>query len=59
MTKCILIGFKRSPVTEHNPLVPSAHKSARIAQNSILKLEIKKLSYERRVYESVDEKSLP
>ena len=43
-----------------NPLVPSAHKSVRIAKISILKLEgiIKKISYERRDYESVDEKSL-
>ena len=43
-----------------NPLVPSAHKSVRIAKISNLKLEgiIKKISYERRDYESVDEKSL-
>ena len=43
-----------------NPLVPIAHKSARIDKISILKLEgiIKKISYERRDYESVDEKSL-
>ena len=43
-----------------NPLVPSAHKSVRIYKISILKLEgiIKKISYERRDYESVDEKSL-
>ena len=40
--------------------MPSAHKSVRIAKISILKLEriIKKISYERRDYESVDEKSL-
>ena len=45
---------------EFNPLVPSAHKSVRISKISILKLEgiIKKISYERRDYESVDEKSL-
>ena len=43
-----------------NPLVPSAHKSVRNAKILILKLEgiIKKISYERRDYESVDEKSL-
>ena len=43
-----------------NPLLPIAHKSARIVKISILKLEgiIKKISYERRDYESVDEKSL-
>ena len=43
-----------------NPLVPSAHKSARIYKISMLKLEgiIKKISYERRDYESVNEKSL-
>ena len=43
-----------------NPLLPTAHKSARIGKISILKLEgiIKKISYERRDYESVDEKSL-
>ena len=43
-----------------NPLVPSAHKSVRISKISILKLEgiIKKISYERRDYESVDEKGL-
>ena len=44
----------------YNPLVPSAHKSVRIAKISILKLEgiIKKISYQRRDYESVDENSL-
>ena len=41
-----------------NPLLPIAHKSARIDKISILKLEgiIKIISYERRDYESVDEK---
>ena len=41
--------------------MPSAHKSVRIAKILILKLEgiIKKISYERRDYESVDEESLP
>ena len=46
---------------QFNPLVPIAHKSARIGKISILKLEgiiKKKNSYERRDYESVDEKSL-
>ena len=40
--------------------MPIAHKSAQIDKISILKLEgiIKKISYERRDYESVDEKSL-
>ena len=44
-----------------NPLVSSAHKSARIAKISILKLEeiIEKYPYERRDYESVDEKNIP
>ena len=43
-----------------NPLLPIAHKSAQIDKISILKLEgiNKKISYERRDYESVDEKSL-
>ena len=43
-----------------NHLLPIAHKSARIGETSILKLEgiIKKISYERRDYESVDEKSI-
>ena len=43
-----------------NPLLPIAHKSAQIGKISILKLEgiIKKISYERRDYESVDEKNL-
>ena len=43
-----------------NPLVPSVHKSVRIAKISILRLEgiIKRISYKRRDYESVDEKSL-
>ena len=43
-----------------NPLLPSVHKSARFGKILILKLEgiIKKISYERRDYESVDEKSL-
>ena len=46
--------------SSYNPLVPSAHKSVRIAKISILKLKgiIKKISYERRDYESVDEKGL-
>ena len=45
---------------QFNPLLPIAHKSAQIDKISILKLEgiIKKISYERRDYESVDEKSL-
>ena len=40
--------------------MPSAHESVRIVKISILKLEgiIKKISYKRRDYESVDEKSL-
>ena len=42
-----------------NFLLPIAQKSARIGKISILKLErIKKNSYERRDYKSVDEKSL-
>ena len=43
-----------------NPLVPNAHESVRIAKISILKLEwiSQKISYVRRDYESVDEKSL-
>ena len=38
--------------------MPRAHKSVRIAKILILKLEgiIKKISYERRDYDSVDEK---
>ena len=41
-------------------LLPIMYKSARIDKISILKLEgiIKKISYERRDYESVEEKSL-
>ena len=42
-----------------NPLLPIVHKKARISKISILKLEgiiQKKNSYERRDYESVDEK---
>ena len=44
-----------------NPLLPIAYKSARIDKISILKLEgiIKQISYERRDYESVEEKSIP
>ena len=43
-----------------NPLLPIARKSARFDKISILKFEgiIKKISYERRDYESVDAKSL-
>ena len=43
-----------------NPLCPNWTNSSCIAKNSILKWEgiIKKNSYERRDYESVDEKSL-
>ena len=49
-----------TPRNTFNPLLPIAHKSAQIDKISILKLEgiIKKISYERRDYESVDEKSL-
>ena len=53
-------GYTKKLITlNFNPLVPSAHKSARIDTISILKLEgnIKKI-HERRDYESVDEKSL-
>ena len=41
-----------------NTLLPIAHKSARIDKILILKLEviIQKISYERRDYETVDEK---
>ena len=54
-THCTLVGG-----IVVNPLVPSAHKSVRISKISIPKLEgiIKKISYERRDYESVDEKGL-
>ena len=40
--------------------MPSAHKSPRMAKISILKLKgiIKKISYERRDHESVEEQSL-
>ena len=42
-----------------NPLCPRVTNSSRIAEISILKWEgIVKKSYERRAYESVDEKSL-
>ena len=43
-----------------NPLLPITHKSARIDKILIPKLEgiIKKISYERHDYESVNEKSL-
>ena len=43
-----------------NHLLHIAHKSARIGKITILKIEgiIKKISCERRDYESVDEKSL-
>ena len=43
-----------------NPLLPIEHKSARIDQNfdSKIKRDYHKISYERRDYESVDEKSL-
>ena len=53
--------YSRVPIIAFvNPLLPIAYKSARIDKISILKLEgiIKKISYERRDYESVDEKSL-
>ena len=43
-----------------NPLLYIGHYSVRIAKILILKSEgiIKKISYERRVYESVDDNSL-
>ena len=55
-----VFGHKFFSCGNVNPLVPSAHKSVRIAKISILKLEgiIKKISYERHDYESVDEKGL-
>ena len=59
--KCFLIfGNNAGDINLFNPLLPIAHKSARIVKISILKLEgiIKKIFYERRDYESVDEKSL-
>ena len=45
---------------ELNPLLPSAAFLRHIAKTMILILEgiIQKISYERRDYESVDEKSL-
>ena len=53
-------GTTMHPLYRLNHLVPSAHKSARIAKISILKLEgiIKQISYERRDNELVDEKRL-
>ena len=39
-----------------NPFVPSVHKRAHIAKISILKQE--NISYQRRVYESVEDRSL-
>ena len=55
--KCFII---RSNDAHFNPLVPSAHKSARIVKILILNIEgtIQKISNERRDYGSVDEKSL-
>ena len=41
-----------------NPLLPRAANTRRIAKIFILEGIIKKISYERRDYESVDEKSL-
>ena len=54
------LGYSISYGLWSNPLVPSAHKSARIVNISILRLEgiVKKNSFERRDYESVDEKNL-
>ena len=59
-THFILINNINYKKYHFNPLVPSAHKSVRISKISILKLEgiIKKISYESRDYESVDEKGL-
>ena len=60
--RCITFFWDTNPTENKlfNPLLPIAHKSTRIGKISILKLEgiIKKNSYERRDYESVDEKSL-
>ena len=43
-----------------NPLLPNGNYSYRIIEISLLKKEgiKKKISYERRVYESVDDESL-
>ena len=51
---------KQYSTLHFNPLLPSAHKNARIAKILILKLEgnIKKISDDRCDYEPVDEKSL-
>ena len=56
-----LKGYSKWKFTDFfNPLLPIAHKSAQIDKILILELEgiIKKISYERHEYESVDEKSL-
>ena len=56
-----LKGWRKWKFTNFfNPLLPIAYKSARIDKISILKLEgiIKLISFERRDYESVEEKSL-
>ena len=55
--KMKLQGERFCPI---NPLLPSAANMRRSAKILILILEgiIKKISYERRDYESVDEKSL-
>ena len=47
-------------VIEVNPLLPNVPQREHLVKNLILILEriIKKFSYERRDYESVDEKSL-
>ena len=60
MSMCTSLYHKAINCAYFNPLLPIAHKSARIDKISILKLEgiIKKISYECRDYESVDEKSL-
>ena len=54
------ISFGKRNTTCFNPLLPSVHKSARIAKILILKLKgiIKKIFYDRRNYELVYEKSL-
>ena len=41
-----------------NPLLPIAHKSAQLTNNSKIRIDHQKKFYERRDYESVDEKSL-
>ena len=63
ITLCSYINYARQdyfPINVHqiNPLLPNSNFSNRIIKFFLKKGSMKEISYERRVYESVDDESL-